>query len=208
MNSNEGTEQERLAWEALRLALIADDKKHEFWSEAEVQGARSKFMRLRGSIPSLTELEAHYGERLFSMIDTILQERVNWLLLNAALQGTHDPCHVCKATDSLTYHPFGLSRVLSKQRNWKGTAVSAAVSAISLPLVGAGALYGPSTEKTAQIMRMRLVLCQSCLNERKGLLGGFLAKSKHAKCHPLWDSLNEAGYELFIDAHDLENKWS
>jgi hypothetical protein len=207
METQDSDDNEKNRWEALRLAVIADDTEYNYWPAEEVNQTRNTFLRLRGSVPSLAALQAHYGDHLASMVQKIVADRVAWLQLQVELQGTNSPCHSCGNLSDLSYHHFGLARILKKERDWTGSLISVAASAVTLPLLGTGALYGSETSKTASIMRMRLVLCKNCLEQHKGLFGGFKVTSRYAQIHPLWNKLNEAGFTEFINAYDLANKW-
>jgi hypothetical protein len=200
-------EDETLEWESLRLALVATDDEHKYWSPEVVNETKNNFIRLRGSIPSTATLEAHYGDRLLPMVRKILADRIEWLKLQKELDGKDHPCHCCGNDKDLSYHRFGLAMVFQKERDWKSTLVSATISAATLPILGMGALYGPSTSKSAHIMRMQLVLCEDCLDKKRGLFGGFKVKPEHAALHHMWEKVCEAGFIQFIDAHDLKTKW-
>ena len=198
---------EKMEWEFLRYAVIAGDKEHKLWPAEEVNEVRGKFLRLRGSIPSDSELQSQFGEHLETMIQKIVEDRVSWLQLEAQLLGTTSSCHSCSSTNELSYHNFWLAQVVKKDRDWTGSLISIAASAVTAPLLGAAALYGPVASKTASMMQLRLVLCANCLGQRKGIFGGFTVNSKHAQMHPLWKQLNEAGFTEFVDAYDLATKW-
>lgn len=198
---------EKMEWEFLRYAVIASDTENKLWPAEEVNQTRGKFLRLRGSIPSDAELQSQFGEHLKPMIQKIIEDRVSWLQLEVQLLGTTSPCHSCSSANDLSHHNFWLARVVKKDRDWKGSLISIAASAVTVPLLGAGALYGPATSKTASMMRLRLVLCANCLGQRKGIFGRFYVTSNHAQMHPLWKQLNDAGFTEFIDTHDRATKW-
>jgi hypothetical protein len=189
----------------LREVLIATDTEHKLWSEQEVSRARNGLAR-HGGIPSLTALYHHFGkEPLDRAMEEFVRERVAWLQFQAALQGTDSPCFDCGATTDLTYHQFGLARITKTERDWKSVGISAAISAATLPLLGAGALYGPSKTQTANILRMRLVFCKSCVDKRRGFFGGFTANAEHCSSHPLWKQVQEAGFTKFLNEFELKS---
>jgi hypothetical protein len=191
--------------ETLRGVLIASDTDYKFWSEQEVTRARNGFTR-HGGVPSLAALHHNFGkEPLDRVMENLLRERVAWLQFQAALQGTGSPCVDCGTTVDLTYHEFGLARITKTERDWKSVGISAAISAATLPLLGAGALYGPGKTQTANILRMRLVLCKSCVDKCRGFFGGFTANADHCSKHPLWKQTQEAGFTKFLNEFELKS---
>jgi hypothetical protein len=127
------------------------------------------------------------------------QQVPEWSTIARALEGEGDPCHCCGIENSLTYHRFGLARNVKTHRDWKVTAFSAAVSAATISTLGAGVLYGPAAKKTAEVVYMRLVLCDDCVDARRGFFGGFKVNPKHGSLHPMWAQVCEAGFVQFID---------
>lgn len=188
----------------LRQTLTAWDDDNRFWSKEEVSRARELFRRKGGDIPSYGALCQAFGkERLDAVLDNIMGERAFHLKLLAA----DDPCHSCGATENLKFFDFGLARVVEQKRDWKVTAATAAISAVTLPLFGVGRLYGPSKTTRGHLLRARLVLCPSCVNMRAGLFGGFTPKEMHCTIHPAWNELHDAGFTRFVPGDELSN-WS
>lgn len=114
-----------------------------------------------------------------------------------------DRCHGCRWTDGLERYPFGLARVIGKERDWTEATVSAALSAITLPLLGFGRLSGPATKTTAYVFRLELVLCRACQEKRKGLFGRVRLKSADYALHPWWKKVRQFGFEKLLDAEAL-----
>lgn len=102
-------------------------------------------------------------------------------------------CHVCGKREGLTGYKFGLAKVLSAKRDWTGTAASAVVSAISIPLVGVGMLELPGKKTRVRALRLRLVLCESCR-----------AAQLNYPAHPWWYSAQTLGYTTFLGEQDME----
>jgi hypothetical protein len=199
--------------EFLRQVLIANDTEYKLWPEQEVRIARNGLIRL-GGIPPPEVLHKHFGKEPFdeAMAELVrqreqeLKEGRARVQFRDALRGTDSPCVACGATTDLTHHEFGLARITKTERDWKSVGISAAISAATLPLLGAGALYGPGKSQTANVLRMNLVLCKSCVDKRRGFLGGYLPKAGDCSSHPLWKQLQEAGFTKFLDEYELR-KW-
>ena len=191
--------------EMLRLVLIASDTQYRLWPEEEVVRARKGFARY-GGVPTFAALYHNFGkEPLDRAMEEIGRERVAWLQFQDALQGTRSPCFDCGATSDLTYHEFGVARITKSERDWKSVGFSVAVSAATIPLLGAGAILGPGKSQTADILRMRLVLCKSCVDKRRGFFGGFTVNADHCSIHPLWKQVQETGFIKFLSEYDLKS---
>jgi hypothetical protein len=102
-------------------------------------------------------------------------------------------CHSCGKTEGLIGYKFGLAKVLSAKRDWTGTAVSAVVSAVSIPLVGLGMIELPGKKTRLRALRMKLVLCEPCRR----------AQTSYS-AHPWWHSAHVLGYTTFLSEEDLE----
>jgi hypothetical protein len=186
----------------LRLMLIALDDNSKLWPPTEVRKARNAFART-GVVPSGAHYAELFGEQaLDSHLRAIAQERVAEMRFHAQLQGDNDPCHVCGKSDGLTYHEFGLAMVHSTKRDWKMTGISVAISAVTLPLLGAGSLATGKTT-SGNLLKLRLVLCPTCLNERQNFFGVFVSKERHCQVHPLWTDLHSAGFTKFVPKDQL-----
>ncbi len=189
--------------EMLRHVLIASDSENKFWSPQEVARSKAGFAK-QGEMPTLDVLYQHFGEEaLDRAFSEMMKERHAENKFNQAAQGIDSPCHECGATSNLTYHEFGLARILKK--SWTASLVSAAASAATLPLLGAGALLGSS--KTANILRFKLVLCQDCVKRRKNIFGAFVADADDCNLHPLWQQAREADFTKFIGGYELKMEW-
>ncbi len=102
-------------------------------------------------------------------------------------------CHKCGASGGLKAWDFGLGMVVSTKRTWGETAVSAAISAITVPLIGYGMLRLPGKKTSFNVLRLRLVLCDACLRTRVGY-----------SSHPFWKEANRLGYTEFFGPTELD----
>jgi hypothetical protein len=191
---------------ALRLFLIANDLEHRLWPESEVKRAQAAYRRAGGGPPYDGLSQSLGKERLDEILQSIVEERQAELRFHAVLNGHNDPCHSCGGRDGLTGHPFALVRVTKRERDWKPVAISAALTALAFPLIGAGALYGPGKTTSGNLLGMKLILCAACLNNRKGLFGMYMAKERDAALHPLWGDLHGAGFTKFVRFDEI-SKW-
>lgn len=101
-----------------------------------------------------------------------------------------DRCVICSTNGELAFFDFGLARV-KVARNWTETIASAAVSAVSLPLVGVGMVRLPGKTTTTSMFKLRMALCEECLLE---CCGGFPDPS----IHPWFPILWEHGYRHIV----------
>lgn len=109
-----------------------------------------------------------------------------------SVRGGSTKCHKCGSPDKVHSWEFGLGRATSSSRSWSGTALSAALSAITVPLTGFGVLQLPGKKTTFSVLRLRLTLCDSCWRNREGY-----------SCHPLWAEAQRLGFTEFFCAGDL-----
>jgi len=102
-------------------------------------------------------------------------------------------CHKCGSYLRLNSWDFGLGKVALSRRSWSETAISAALSAVSVPLTGYGMLRLPGKRTTFGVLRLRLILCDSCVRNREGY-----------ECHPLWAEAHRLGFTEFFCSADLK----
>jgi hypothetical protein len=102
-------------------------------------------------------------------------------------------CHACGRRDNLHGWDFGLGKEISTSRAWGDTALSLAFSAVTIPLIGAGALQLPGKNIRYEVLRLRLILCGSCWK------GG----AKYS-LHPWWQKATQLGYTEFFEAEALK----
>lgn len=124
------------------------------------------------------------------------------LAILQALDATNDPCHSCSSSKELTYHRFGLARNGKTHRDWTSTGLSVALSAATFPMLGVGALYGPATRKAREVVYMRLVLCEDCLDDRRGFFGSFKVSTTNGALHPMWETVCNEGFVQLINNAD------
>lgn len=192
---------EEVDWrKMIRMVLAARDTGNKLWADAEVLAAQSLF-GLNG-VPSYEFLCLRFGEsKVEKTLQELINERVAWLQFQAVLQGNNAPCHICGIAAKLSYHEFGLLRLLSKERDWTMTAASVAISGLTLPFLGYGQVRGPDATKKGNILRMRLVVCESCLKKRQ-ISTSKLTIADYSK-HPFWSEAHNAGFDTFIEGSDL-----
>jgi len=104
-------------------------------------------------------------------------------------------CHACGRRDNLHGWDFGLGKPISTKRAWGETVRSVAVSAVTLPLIGAGGVQLPGKKTCLRVLRLRLILCDSCIREQTNY-------TFHV--HPWWEPARRLGYTEFLSADDME----
>jgi hypothetical protein len=102
-------------------------------------------------------------------------------------------CHKCGSNAAPHVWLFGLGKIVSNRRAWGETAVTAAVSAVTLPLLGAGALRFPGKKTSFQVLQLRLRLCDPCAR----------GKDTAYSMHPAWTKAMALGYTEFFDTSEL-----
>jgi hypothetical protein len=102
-------------------------------------------------------------------------------------------CHGCGSKQDLYKWDFGLGRSLSSERAWGETAASVVLSAVTIPFLGAGMLRLPGKSTRYRVLRLQLVLCNSCR-------GGHI----NYGLHPWWVPAQKLGYSTFLSAKELD----
>ena len=103
-------------------------------------------------------------------------------------------CRSCGRKDNLYGWDFGLGMPVASRRDWSYTLASVAVSAVTLPLLGAGVFQLPGKTTTLRVLRLRFLLCDSCARQ-----GG-----KPYSLHPSWGEAMRLGFTWFYDADALK----
>jgi len=113
---------------------------------------------------------------------------------SVSAEGTPAPlkCHSCGKSDELVAWDFGLGKTITTKSNWDETLISGAISAVALPLIGVGIVRLPGNRSTFAVLRLRLLLCESCCRNRASY-----------SCHPYWNEANRMGYTRFFDSSEL-----
>lgn len=119
------------------------------------------------------------------------QRRITKELLS--IDPKSDKCHACGRKERLHRWEFGLGKPVSSRPAWGGTALSVAVSAVALPLIGVGALQLPGKKVSYRVLRLSLVLCEDCWKEQTNYT-----------VHPWWQAAGRLGYKDFFDAEQLK----
>jgi hypothetical protein len=113
-------------------------------------------------------------------------------------------CHACGRTDSLSGWDFGLGKRISTKRAWGETASSVAVSVVTMPLLGVGGLQLPGKKTHYEVLRLRLILCESCCRQHRVLGGSHQVDSAIYSVHPWFEPARRLGYVEFFDANGLK----
>ena len=161
------------------------------------------------TIPTWEELCDWFGsDEVQSAVDRVVAYRVRYLRDIEEIYSLDEItvlCHKCGGTDMIQRHLFGLAEITSEKRTWLETAVSVAVSAISLPTIGYGTFAFPGKTQTAKILRLHLVLCADCTPQSKSLMGfgAIRIQLNDAVFHPAWQKAQELGFTKFLSKEEL-----
>jgi hypothetical protein len=153
---------------------------HECGSSMYKETVRDSDQSARDKVPA--QVETPHNEEQRRLIDELLPID----------QRPHE-CHACGRRDNLHSWDFGLGKKITTNRAWGGTALSIAISAVTIPLIGAGGLQLPGKSTRYQVLRLRLILCGSCWK------GG-----AQYSLHPRWQKATQLGYTEFFDAEGLK----
>ena len=129
------------------------------------------------------ERRAQQSPQINHTEDQALLER----LLKAEANATR--CHACGNKDNLSFWDFGLGKPIAAKSEWTQTALSIAISAATIPLTGLGFLRLPGRSIELSVFRLKLALCTTCHQQKRGY-----------EAHPLWAALHRHGYTEFIPA--------
>jgi hypothetical protein len=188
----------------LRGALAAHDAQSQLWPPESVELARSRFQRARGTIPSLERVIQEVGpERAEQLGPQIIEQR----RFKNALLGYRSPCHYCASEADLVRWNFSLMKVQDSRVSMGVSLASAAISAISFPLLGAGAVSLPGRAHSGQALHLRLVTCKPCCKVHGNFFGLFVLNEDRASRHPLWGPLHEHGFTRFLPEDKMPDEF-
>lgn len=127
--------------------------------------------------------------------------------LDAIFQIDHKPheCHSCGRKDNLLTFEFGLGKKVSSRRLWKETAVSAGISAVTMPFLGMGVIHLPGKRTRFQVLRLQLVLCKSCLTRCMTSRPPHHVDLWAYALHPWWIPAKCLGYTEVLAPDQLKN---
>jgi hypothetical protein len=192
------------AWAMMKAALAAHDDRCVLWPKESVEYAQSQYRKHQGRIPTIEEVAYQIGAQKAARL---ADEVVRWRAFDNQLKGYRCPCHYCGSVDDLVHWDFALMRVADSKRSWGETIGTAAVSAITLPLLGVGAVRLPGSSLEGQALHLRLVVCKPCCRKEGNMLGLFMLNEKRASKHPLWQPLHDAGFTKFLDGEKMPDSF-
>jgi hypothetical protein len=191
----------------VRFATIVEE--HTLWPRSLVADARERLTNMCGHVPSLEQLAARASaEQVYAIAARVIEDHDRIQRETAEELGENSPCHLCGGfrdhndLDCL----FGLARVVSRKLDVAGSVASLAMNVLTLPFgVFVGSLPGSSTE--AYVKELRLVMCATCGNRRKGSFwNNHELKVSRQDCakHPSWARLAAGGFTTFLDPRQLQ----
>ena len=189
------------AFAMLKSVMAAHDDNFYLWPKQSVKFARGQWRKhQQGQVPSVDAVVNHIGaERALELA----KEVVKWRAFDNALKGYQSPCHYCGSEHDLVPFDFALMRVNETKHELGGTLVSAAISAMAIPLLGVGALKLPGKSFQGVAYHLKLAVCKPCCKREGNIFGLFMINEKRASKHPMWDTLQEAGFTKFFDREKM-----
>jgi hypothetical protein len=185
-----------IAW-----TLIAQDD-GSLWDADAVAEAKQHLTSACGGIPVIESLYVTYGRAQVSAFVEVYTAQRTQAIAEATAFRINNQCHNCGSDANVARYPFALATTSETRRHWGMTAASIALSAVTLPLFGVGRLMGPNKSRVARVVRLELVLCQACREERIAAGHVDLATLCYTM-HPDWNRLREMGFTEFITAEEV-----
>lgn len=124
-----------------------------------------------------------------------------------SLLGYGSPCRYCACETDLIRWNFALMRVEGSRISIGTTVTSAAVSAITLPFLGAGLLRLPGRSHSGQALHLRLITCKPCCKRHGNFFGLFTLNERRASTHPLWHALHEHGFTKYLAEEKMPDEF-
>lgn len=201
---NAQTIDDEAAFNLLKWIMAAQDDSFELWPKQSVEFALGQWKKKNGNLPSSEGVFNLIGaERARELINDVIQ----WRTFDNALKGYKSPCHYCGSEHDLIYLDFALMRVQETKREWAGTLATAAMSALTIPLVGAGRINLPSKLARGAAYHLKLVVCKPCCKKEGNMFGLFMINEKRASKHPMWQVLQEAGFTKFLEKEEMPDSF-
>lgn len=188
----------------LRGAIAAHDNDAQLWPPESVEYARNMFKRARGAVPTLERVFQEIGRQRAEQIAPLIIEQRKF---KNSLLGYGSPCHYCASETDLVRWDFALMKVEESRISIGATAASAAISALTLPMLGAGVLRLPGRSHSGQALHLRLTTCKPCCKTHGNFFGLFMLNEQRASAHPLWHALHEHGFTKFLPAEKMPDEF-
>jgi hypothetical protein len=192
----------------IRATFIIHDETNRLWSIEDVQGTREWLLKRHKSIPTLQELHTAFGRNVVDAeIESCIRERENYLATIEKIieiDAAFTKCHICGSTHKTVRRDFGLAEVLVDKRNWAETAVSVAISVVTLPTLGVGRISFPGRTRRLRVLKLHLILCDACMREKTTALlwDSKLTAADYAR-HPAWEVAQQLGFVKILTAKEL-----
>ncbi len=188
------------AFNFLKLLMAAQDDNFELWPKQSVEYASGQWKKHHGNLPSSESVFNLFGtERTHELVNEITQ----WRAFDNALKGYKVPCHYCGSERDLVYHNFALMRVQETKREWTETLATVAMSALTVPLTGVARIHLPGKASMGAAYHLKLVVCKLCCKNEGNMFGVFTINEKRASKHPMWQTLQDAGFTKFFNNEEM-----
>lgn len=195
LNPNDPAIQELFA-----QVVAANDRTNRLWFPSEVQAAQQYCQRILKQVPDFDWFVQLLGIDEAERAVQRAQDDRRGMLDIFSIDVPEDRCHTCKRRAPVKAYKFGLAKILEQpKRDWSTTAASAAIAAITIPLLGGGYLFGSGKSQRGRVLRMELLLCAACQRERRtGLFRVVNPSSADYVKHPRWTKAQEHGFTDFL----------
>lgn len=180
-----------------------------FWSEKDRMESLKWISKHMGKDWSVQVLYDKFGrENVLARMAPIVEQRVSQLSTLAEmkeLDTTKQMCHLCGKNPPVSAYDFGVAKIISTKKKWGATAASIGLSVAASLASGEIGLYvvGPGKQTTANIVRLSLMVCASCRDDRKGMFGRVKIKQEDYQKHPAVAKGREIGYSQILTAAEI-----
>lgn len=184
----------------IRLLTICQDKEHNLWPLDIFEGSEVVLKKQYKTVPTWDDVCGWFGfEAVQAEVNNFIAQRRTYLRSIQEIYELDEPvgkCHKCGVAGMKYRYCFGLAEITSEKRSWIETAISAGISAISLPTVGYGIFHFPRKTTKANILRLHLSLCYACAKQ--------FYMDVDCTCHPAWDKAQVLGFTQFLTEKQLD----
>lgn len=184
----------------LKTILAAHDVEFTYWPQKTVEWAQAYLKNKLGRLISIEEFAIKIG---VDKTEQFTSEILQWRVFDAQLKGYRQPCQYCGRSADLVSLDFGMMSVSSEKLEVGKSLMSTAISALTLPTLGVGAISLPGKSKTGALLHMKLIICRPCMKKEGNFFGVFMINEKRASKHPLWNDLFNAGFTRYVSKEEF-----
>lgn len=191
----------------IEYVTICYDKECALWSVEDQRNALTWIWRELGRDWRSDVLCDKFGTAAIGRMKEVVAQRMTFLQTAQEIMETDsrkDTCHLCSARPPVTSIDFAVAKKLNTTRDWSSTVASVALSAVTLPLFGMGHLQGPGKQVSYRTLRLHLMLCQKCRDERRGMFRSIKLGHEDFARHPAVNQASRIGYNIILTPQELD----